>query len=276
MDFVNSIDSGLQTWAWHPVVLAAAVTIVATYGRARARDATAGAVPHAGQNAALGTGIAVWVLACVSPIGVLANDGVLSAHVLEHFLVVMIAAPLLVAALPERSTRRALEGRSPAWIARLLSTPIVTWCIGTSAMLVWHMPAWHTFIMGHPAWRAVENLSWLAAAGTFWWPVFTPLDDRRLEPVQAIPYLATACIACTVCGIALAFSPAGRYGEVAQLGSGMQALTGVRDALGITPAVDRQIAGLIVWIPGCLVYIVAMLTTLGRSYATPRRARVTA
>jgi cytochrome c oxidase assembly factor CtaG len=238
-----------------PVVLVASVLLVAMYANSRRRGATA--------DAAFLGAVCVWLFASASPIATLARDGFSSAHALQHFLVVMIAAPLLVAGLGKGF------GIRDSRFARVLSMPAATWAIGVGAMLFCHLPSWQRVEMAHPLLPGVVGVASLGGACIFWWPIFAPASAARLEPVRAIPYLATACLACTIAGIAIAFAPAAAYPMTAHSGAPLAAGAALRDKWGFTAAVDQQVSGLIIWVPGCLAYVGAMLVTLGRWYAAP-------
>ncbi len=121
----------------------------------------------------------------------------------------------------------------------------VAWCAGIGAMAFWHVPAIFNAAMSRPALHLIELISLLCAGTLFWWPI---LGDRRLKPVpHGIAYLVSACFACTIMGILITFSPTLLYPMAGDLK-------------------DQRIGGLLMWVPGCLIYLAAVMAMFARWY----------
>ncbi|MBV8832527.1 MAG: cytochrome c oxidase assembly protein [Acidobacteriaceae bacterium] len=119
-------------------------------------------------------------------------------------------------------------------------------------MWAWHLPAACRAVASHPGLEPLEDISFLLSGVVFWWPIFSPLPRERMTPVPwAVLYLVSGCVGCTLLGILLAFAPAGA--------AGMQDMT----------AADQHTGGLIMWVPGCLVYLSAVIAMFARWYSTP-------
>jgi cytochrome c oxidase assembly factor CtaG len=73
----------------------------------------------------------------------------------------------------------------------------------------------------------------------------------------AVLYLVSGCLGCTVLGILLAFAPSAVH-------AGMREIA----------AADQHTGGLIMWVPGCLVYLAAVIAMFARWYSTPEDAPV--
>jgi putative membrane protein len=238
-----------SAWTWNPAWLAGCALLVCAYGFATRWRWSSRAIGFA-------SAVALLLLALVSPIAVLGDTYLLSAHMLQHFILVMVVPPLLVASLPA----------APSPAAPL--SPIACWITGTAAMVLWHVPA-----LSHAAWhrhgvQLLEQMLLLAGALIFWWPVFSPRHEQRLHPVAAVVYLATACLCCTAIGVFLVFAPEHVYSMYLNPDDRLGALSLIRNDWGISPRLDQQLGGLLMWVPGCLVYLSAMLARIGAWYAS--------
>jgi len=116
---------------------------------------------------------------------------------------------------------------------RVLVKPPISWLLGVGAML---FPA----AMHHPVPHIFENLTIVVMGVMFWWPIIGP-REHRLSALGAVAYLFSACLSCTLFGAYLTFS----YGASS----------------------DQQLAGLLMWVPGCFVYLSAILITVKRWYS---------
>jgi cytochrome c oxidase assembly factor CtaG len=248
-------------WDWQLSSIAFCALLAAAYGYAVRGQVS-------GKAAIFGAGLLLLLLALVSPVAMLGDMYLLSAHMLQHFLLVMLAPPLLLAGVPE-SAVASLLWRPAGRRMRAALRPLTCWILGVGTMAVWHIPAIYSLTLRHPGLHLLEHVACVATALVFWWPVFGPLRSDRLHPVAVIPYLVTACICCTLIGIAIAFGRPGLYPEYLKPEDPMGALPLIRNGWGISPRTDQQLGGLLMWVPCCLVYISAMLARLGGWYAEP-------
>jgi putative membrane protein len=211
--------------------------------------------------ALLGAAAAV-VVARASPIDARARGTLFSAHMLQHMLLALVAPPLALLAIPPTAQASPMR-RAPA---------IATWAPGVGAMWIWHAPLLCNAAATSDAVRLLQTLSLPALGAAFWWPVVGP--GRRLPDLTLIAYLFTACVACSILGISITFSPVTVCAAYGHGADPLGALPLVR-AWGLTPAVDQQLGGLLMWVPGCTLYAGAILAVVGRFYAEPH-ARVEA
>jgi cytochrome c oxidase assembly factor CtaG len=243
--------SGAGRQSWRPVRAAAT--------SARRRSAW----PLA-RAAAFALGIVVLLVALSPPFDARA-DGRLSAHMVQHLLLTLVAAPLLVAgapialvlrALPRRAARgvtRALRSRT----ARVLLHPLVAWSLLPALMLATHLTGAYEFALRHPLAHAAEHGAYLGAALLFWLPV---LDDaplpHRLGAVGRLLYLLLAMPAMAAPGIVLSLDTSVRYPSY---GTGADALA------------DQHAAGAIMWVAGSM--IAGALTVLAAWLALEQEER---
>ena len=141
----------------------------------------------------------------------------------------------------------------------------LAWIAGIGTMALWHVPLFFDAAMKSAPVDILEHLSLLAGWTFFWLPVFHPREEKRLEPVPAVAYLAASCIACTVMGILITFSATGLYPA-----GGTEMM---RNGRAMAARNDQQLAGLIMWVPGCLIYLSAMMAILARWYKRPEGLR---
>ena len=228
----------LYGWTWDPAALTIAIVLIAAGWRLRTPSFLAA--------------VSLFLIAQLSPLEILGSRYLLSAHMLQHFILVMIVAPLLLA-----GSRR--------WLRR--PNPAACWIIGIAAMAVWHIPAIYEMALWNPLAHALELVTCLAAALLFWTPVFTPRLDDRLHPVASVAYLATACLCCTLLGVGISFAKTILYPVYLHAAADPAVLSLVRNDWCISPHTDQELGGLLMWVPGCLVYLGAMLVRLGGWYA---------
>ncbi len=131
------------------------------------------------------------------------------------------------------------------------------WLAGVGAMWFWHIPALCTASMRSPIVFGIQAFSLVAAGAAFWWPVFRPIASRRMQPHLAAVYLFAGCIGCSLLGIYITFSPLAVCPLYAQPAGSNELITLIRTQWGITPRIDQQIGGLLMWVPACMIYLSA-------------------
>jgi putative membrane protein len=198
----------------------------------------------------------VFVLALASPIGVLAHGYLFSAHMLQHILLVLIVPPLVLLSLPPVSTSSA----STQGVGRFL----VPWLLGVGAMWFWHAPMLCDAASRSVSVQRLQTVSLVAMGSAFWWPIIGPRLAHRFAAFPAMVYLFTACAACTILGILVTFSPTEVCSVYASPVDRLGVLPLVRDGWGLTPSADQEIGGLMMWVPGCLIYAVSILAMYAR------------
>jgi putative membrane protein len=207
-------------------------------------------------------GLAVVMLTLVSPLNALADGYLFSAHMLQHILLLLIVPALLLMSLP----RCVSLNRGPP----LLTNPLVGWSTGVGAMWLWHArPLCNAAVSSHLV-GALQTCSLLLLGAIFWRPILAPRDDERLSPPGAVLYLFSACVACSILGILITFSPVSVcpiYAQAAGDELGIARLIQVN--WGFTPANDQQVGGLLMWVPMCLVYLSAIIAQFARWFAQP-------
>lgn len=195
-------------------------------------------------------------------------------HMIEHEILMLVSALLLVAARPgavflwafPTSARRAFgaAGRWPLW--RVLTEPFVATSLQAAAIVGWHVPWLFDRALDSEGWHIAQHLSFVATALFFWWAMIHPRDGRGGYLVSALCLFLTSMVSGGV-GALMTLSNSPWYAGYAALG---MTLT------GLTPQQDQQLAGLLMWIPGGLYHLAAALWFLSRAFQEGRHAVPTA
>jgi putative membrane protein len=221
------------------------------------------------QRILFAAGILVLVLSLESPLDPLGDDYLFSAHMAQHLLLILIVPPLLLLGISEPAARKLLRVSAIGKAERILGRPVVAWFAAIAVMTLWHVPVFYNFALAHEAVHVFQHLSFLVTATMFWWPVLHPIADRRLKPGVAVLYLFAAAAENSALGIILTFMRVGHYPAYLHPDDDYGALHLIRNVWQISPASDQRLGGLLMWIPGCSIYFIAILGILAHWYAQP-------
>jgi putative membrane protein len=221
-------------------------------------------------------GLAVIGLAIASPLDGFA-DALLSAHMVEHLLLMSFAPPLLLLGYPVvpllRGLPRGLVVSVLGPLIRLkglrrfghwLITPLVAWLAMNLMFLGWHVPGAYDFALEHEHWHEVEHLCFLGSSILFWWPLIRPWPTREgYAGWLLLVYLVMADIVNTVLSAFLAFCDRPVYGYYLKEPNGF----------GISPLADQRAGAVVMWVAGSLIFLVpAVVITFGLLQHQERRA----
>ena len=197
-------------------------------------------------------GLGVFVLTLMSPLNALAAGYLFSAHMLQHILLLLIVPALLLMSLP-----RSVSLGPRSW---LISNPFIGWISGVGAMWLWHARPLCNAAVSSQLVNAVQISSLLLLGAIFWRQILAPREEERMSPPGAVLYLFSACVACSILGILITFSPVSVCPIYAQpMADRLGILNLIQSNWGITPDKDQQIGGLLMWVPMCLVYLARLL-----------------
>jgi putative membrane protein len=252
----------LSAWTWDPSVLIGCGALVLAYLMAVRFRWNRKTLLFCG-------GVFVTGVALESPVEVLGDTYLFSAHMAQHLLLVLVAAPLVLLGLPRSLAERILARPLFNDIERVLGQPVLAWLLGMGFLWLWHLPSLYNAALGDENVHILEHLCFLVTATIFWWPVLTPLTERRLASLAIIPYLFAAAAASSVLGIILTYTPPGLYPAYLHPLDRLGILTLIRDRWGLSPELDQQIGGLLMWVPGSLVYLSGIVGALARWYGEP-------
>ena len=250
-------------WDWEPsVVMGCAALVMGYWAIARKHGLSR-------MNYWL-AGVVVLLLDLVSPIDALGDQYLFSAHIFQHFLLALIIPPLLLFGTPRWLAEVALQRPSLRKAERILGHPPVSWLLGVGTMLAWHIPVFFNAALANDTLHIFQHLSFLVTGTIFWWPIVGPLEDRHLPPLGAVSYLFSACLCCSLLGAFLTFGPVGLYPAYLNpspaFGDNLGIVRLVRENWGLDPKSDQQLGGLLMWVPGCFVYLSGILSTVMHWY----------
>ena len=232
-----------------------------------------------GQLIAFLAGLTVLFLALASPIEPFTSL-LLQVHMLQHLLLMMLAPPLLWLGAPQFPLLLGLPRPIRTyWVAPLfrsrflrrtfqsLTHPVPAWLLFTAATWFWHFPPIYELVLRSYGWHYLQHISFLGTAILFWYPVIRPYPSRpSWSPWLLIPYLILADVQNTLLSALLTFSDQplyAYYAEGPRLGN-------------LSPLDDQAVAGVLMWVPGSVAYLVPLCVIgirllFGGDEATTRR-----
>jgi putative membrane protein len=252
----------LTSWSWDPLVSVSLAISAGLYARGLVRLWRTPAGRRAvrpWQVAAFAAGWLSLVVALVSPLDVL-SDILFSAHMTQHELLMVIAAPLMVLGRPfivmlwafGSEQRQHLTGwtrRAPVertWHG--LTGPVTVWVLHAVALWVWHLPVLYEAALRSDAVHVGQHLSFFVTAALFWWAIVHGRYGRVGYGVAVLFVFSTALHSGAL-GALFTFASRVMY----PLYAGRSA------AFGVDPLHDQQLAGLIMWIPFSLTFLIVGL-----------------
>ena len=217
-------------------------------------------------------GVVAILAALASPLDGLADE-LLTAHMVQHLLLTMVAPPLMAIGAPvllllrisSRATRaRLLLPLLHARLIRILASPWLGWLLFTVVMWAAHFTPIYDAALEDERLHVLEHAAFLATGCLFWWPVIgaDPMP-RRLRFGPRLAYLLAQMPVNAAVGLAIYFAPSVLYEHYARAAS----------LLGVDPLVDQQVGGLVMWAAGDLLLLGAVaLVVMAWMRAEARRA----
>ena len=266
----------LRAWSWPiwPLVGLSLTTAVYLRGWRLARRTRPAELPPWRALCFLAGVLSLWI-AVASPIDAL-DDFLLTSHMIQHFILMSVAPPLIVLGAPTVPLLRGL----PRWLIRkplhplfaarpvqkfvhALAHPVVAWLAMNTAYLAWHAPAAFELTFRSEAWHNTEHLCFFLTSVAFWWVVLRPWPSKGRWPEWAvIPYLLSADLVNTLLSALLAFSGRVLYPSYAQ----------APRVCSMTALQDQIAAGSEMWVLNSLVFLVPAVVLTVR-YLSPRALR---
>ncbi|MCB8949074.1 MAG: cytochrome c oxidase assembly protein [Ardenticatenaceae bacterium] len=211
-------------------------------------------------------------LALLSPIDALGQQ-LFFMHMIQHLLLIMIAPPLLLIANPMPFVLWGLpttlrhkvgglfsqalhrESTFRRWL-RTLTQPGIVWMIWVISLIGWHDPGMYNAALRYEWVHNVEHLSFFIASVLLWWHLTGagPRVHKQFGVLGRIGLVISVVPPNMITGIVLSFAEQGYYSYY----------EAVPRLWGIDVLMDQQLGGLIMWVPGSMMYIVAALILIGR------------
>jgi putative membrane protein len=256
-------------WSLDPSILAGIGVACALYVLAMRRgwlrhddDTSAWSLSPATRSLCFFAGVLICFVALCSPIDAISDQYLLSVHMLQHMLLMMVAPPLVVLGLAGAPPppARFLPRLRRVWTG--VTRPLPAFFLFNLDLLVWHWPAFYDATLYNEALHAFEHLTFIAVGLVLWWPVVDPIRGEGTTPVaplHKIALLALSGVPSTVLGLlfALASQPFYSFYVKAPRLWGLSALT------------DQQIAGVVMLVSGVVVGFLGITAVFLRMLRSP-------
>jgi putative membrane protein len=251
-------------WTLDPLLLIPLVGIGLAYlvgyrKLARRRHAT---LTHRTRGGLFVVGYTALVIALISPLHTV-GEQYFSVHMVQHLLLSLVAPPLLLLSSSMPVLLWALPAHDRATIGRLvgqtgpvrstlrgLTHPLVAWSLFVVTQWAWHQPLAYDWALESRWAHYLEHLSFFLTAVLFWWPVIgaAPLPSPLSYPAR-LAYAFLAWLPNSLLGAGISLSRAPLY----------PFYVNSAQSAGIDALLDQQLAGLIMWVPGDVLFAAILL-----------------
>ncbi len=240
----------LTQWNWDPTIVIGAALIVGLYvyaiGPLRKRHHFEPA--GKGRVFAFLLGVGLMFLALVSPLDELGDSYLFSAHMVQHLFLTIVGPPLLLIGTPEWFVRPIVHNKALFAVARFFTYPAVAFVLFNADFFIWHAPALYNATLENQNIHILEHLTFIIFGLLNWWPIFSPSKELpRLSIGGQILYLFLSGMPVVLLGAGLTFAPPLYAPYIA-----------APRVWGISAATDQQLGGLIMWVPGNIIFIIIM------------------
>lgn len=245
---------GFDWSAWHadPVVVGGLVAFGVVYAVAtlwrRRLDPRAGVEPL--RIVSFVGALGVLLVSLTGPIHDLSDYYLFSAHMIQHMLLVFAMPPLLLYGTPGWMVRPLLSDARLRSLGRALTKPAGAFATFNIIIVVWHLPPVYNLAMDQHQVHIVGHLLMMAASVILWWPVLSPVSElpRAPYPIQLL-YLFVVGLPMVMVAIFISMADGLLYPYYS---------ASPRIWSWLTPHADQHLGGLIMWIPGGLVFLLAV------------------
>lgn len=236
------------TWSIHPSTVIGLAALAALYlWRARSIDAE-----HplgVARKLSFFSALLVIFGSLNGPIHDLSDTYLFSAHMVQHLLLTMLMPPLIIYGVPGWMLRPLLRNRTVLAIARRITKPIACFVIFNLVIAVWHLPVFYNAAMANHNIHIVEHLMFMSAAVLMWWPITSQLPELpRLSYPGQMLYCFLMILPMSIIAIYISMAEQVLY----------PAYSVAPRISSLSPLDDQLLGGLIMWVPGGLLFMVIM------------------
>jgi putative membrane protein len=249
-----------------PIVCAVFAAVLYSLGGRGGRVGRRERAERGWRTALFAAGLAAVVVAVSPPMDRL-SDSLFSMHMVQHMLLLEVAAPLIVLSRPwnrlwrpfSLSTRRAVAGgiargewAAPLrWTGRWLVVPAVAFVLMNGVFVLWHVPALYDAALAHPVLHDLEHATFFVTALPFWVHL---LGDGPFRARLTLPWRGVYAVGAMIVGwglaVVIATAPSPLYSHYVDLTSRPWGLSGFA---------DQQLAAGVMWVPGAVPWTVIAL-----------------
>ncbi len=198
------------------------------------------------QKASFIAGLVTLFVALGPPLDDWSDHYLLLAHMVQHLLLILLAAPLLLVGIPawmlEPLTRNRVTNSIGYWLTR----PVIAYAIANLVVVLWHIPTFYDAALRSQPMHVLEHATFIATGILAWWPIAGPLPQwpRLSLPLQSLYFFAMT-IPGSVVGAFITFAEPGLYSPYDT----------ARRIFNIDLATDQQAAGLLMWVLVSTIYL---------------------
>jgi putative membrane protein len=232
------------------VVGLAALGVAYGIAVARRERLAPGAPLERGRAVSFASALLLLLGTLTGPLHELSDYYLFSAHMVQHLLLAFAMPPLLLFGIPPWMGRRLTRPRVVRALGAWLARPSGAFFAFNFILVAWHLPPLYNLAMDvHPV-HIVQHLMLMGASVLLWWPLQSPSADlpRAPYPVQLL-YLFVVGLPMVVVSIFITMADRVLYPYYA---------TAPRVFAFLDAHADQHLGGLIMWIPGGLVFLAAL------------------
>lgn len=248
-------------WEFYPSVVLGCLAFSAAYewmarvGRVRWGLSDVG--PTARERFFYHLSILVVFFSLQGPMHELSDVYLFAGHMVQHLLITLVFPPMALASIPGWMWRPVLGRRWLLAIGRRLTHPIVAIAFCNAILYLWHVPAMYDWALYDHNVHIVEHLSFMTGYVVQWWPAMNRSDELpALSAGPRMVYLFTATLPMKLLGALLTMADYVLYTYYAQQPR----------VFGLDPFEDQRLGGIIMWLPGGLVFWVLIARTFFMDY----------
>jgi cytochrome c oxidase assembly factor CtaG len=259
----------LTAWSWEPGTLIGIGVVIIVYFAITfplSKRFTNSDPPNTTRILWFTLGIFAAIIALMSPINIASKEYLFSAHMIQHILITLVMAPMLLAGTPSWLISVVMKHNWIQRFTKIITNPILTFFLYFLSLSFWHLPSVHTAMMGNEVMHTAQTLSFIVTGLLFWWPVIIAVHElpKLSDPLKML-YLFLAVIPCTVLGVVIIFAPtvmASSYSMAARI-------------TPFDPMTDQQVAGILMAVPSMFILLGTMLSVFYKWYKREGASRGT-
>lgn len=260
---------GIGDWTLEPTVTLGLAALVVGYviavrrGRVSAADDVSPWLSSPRWRPWLfGMGVVAGFLALESPVDTGGDNYLLSLHMVQHLVLMMVSPPLVLLGIC------GMRPPDPAWAPRwrrvwtAITRPLPATVLFNVVLLVWHIPALYDTTLRNEGLHIFEHLTFIAVGVVLWWPIVDPIRGEgtaAVSPFQKIAALGVGGVPPTVLGLIFSIGANPFYEFYAR----------APRLWGLSPITDQQIAGVVMFGLGNLIYFAAISVIFWRLLGNP-------
>lgn len=242
------------SWSVHPSTVIGIAALGAIYIW-RAKQASAGETISPWRKLSFFSSLFVIFASLNGPVHDLSDTYLFSAHMVQHLFLTMLMPPLMIVGIPGWMLRPLIQRRVIGAIARRLTKPFVCFATFNLTIAFWHVPLFYNAAMDNHNIHILEHLMFMASAVMMWWPLTSQLPELpRLSYPGQMLYSFLMTIPMSIVAVYITMADSILY----------PAYASAPRITWLTPADDQLLGGLIMWIPGGVIFMIIMTVVFFR------------